>query len=143
MTNSKKKYTLLPEHKARFPEWRDKWIANAMSTKPMDDDDRAQTRAAIIGMYRSAGLEPPPESRIIFVPSPFVARFAAGFASWIWHLRSATDDATRAATADATDDTTAATYDATRAARFPSASSGRYRTSQSPPRSHLRSRIAP
>jgi hypothetical protein len=69
-------------------------------------------------MYESAGLEPPPSDRIVFVPSPFVARFAAGFASWIWHKRSA---ATRAATVAATDAATdaatrAATDDATRAA---------------------------
>ena len=35
------KYKLLPEHEARFPEWRDRWIANAMSTEAMTDDDRA------------------------------------------------------------------------------------------------------
>jgi hypothetical protein len=129
MTNSKKKYTLLPEHKARFPEWQNKWIANAMSTKPMDDDDRAQMKAAIVGMYQAAGLEPPPEHRIVFVPSPFVARFASGFASWIWHQRDATSvathdatygatrDATRDATSDATDDAThVATRDATHVA---------------------------
>ena len=114
-----KKYTLLPEHKARFAEWRDKWIANAMSTKPMDSDERATVRRAIIGMYRAAGLEPPPDHRIVFVPSPFVARFATGFASWIWHKRS--DAATYAATVDATVDATraatdAATVDATYAA---------------------------
>jgi hypothetical protein len=125
-----KKYSLRPEHEARFAEWRDKWIANAMSTRAMDADERATVRAAIAGMYESAGLEPPPSDRIVFVPSPFVARFAAGFASWIWHKRSAatdaatdaatyaaTDDATRDATGAATDAATrAATDDATRAA---------------------------
>lgn len=103
-----KKYSLRPEHEARFAEWRDKWIANAMSTRAMDADERATVRAAIAGMYESAGLEPPPSDRIVFVPSPFVARFAAGFASWIWHKRSAatyaaTDAATYAATVAATD----------------------------------------
>jgi hypothetical protein len=113
-----KKYSLRPEHEARFAEWRDKWIANAMSTRAMDADERATVRAAIAGMYEAAGLEPPPSDRIVFVPSPFVARFAAGFASWIWHKRSAaTDAATHAATYAATDAATrAATDDATRAA---------------------------
>lgn len=127
-----KKYSLRPEHEARFAEWRDKWIANAMSTRAMDADERATVRAAIAGMYESAGLEPPPSDRIVFVPSPFVARFAAGFASWIWHKRSAATDAatraatyaaTRAATGDATGDATraatvAATDDATDAATY-------------------------
>jgi len=115
---STKKYSLLPEHKARFSEWRDKWIANAMSTKAMDEAERSTVRTAIIGMYKAAGLEPPPEHRIVFVPSPFVARFAAGFASWIWHARStyaATDEATYAATDEATG---AATYEATYEATF-------------------------
>jgi hypothetical protein len=112
-----KKYSLRPEHEARFAEWRDKWIANAMSTRAMDADERATVRAAIAGMYESAGLEPPPSDRIVFVPSPFVARFAAGFASWIWHKRSAatdaaTDAATRAATRAATDAATVAATDA-------------------------------
>ena len=75
-----------------------------MSTAPMTNDDRAACRAAVIGMYAAAGLPPP---RVVFVPSPFVARFAAGFAAAIWHrrkvaaTRAATDDATRAATRDA------------------------------------------
>ena len=33
-------YTLLPEYRARFDEWRDRWIANALSAKPMDDEER-------------------------------------------------------------------------------------------------------
>ena len=107
----KKLYTLLPEHEARFPEWRDRWIANAMSTKAMDDEARQIMRTAIAGLYRAANLEPPPERRIVFVPSPFVGTFAAGFAAWIWWRREhgdsdATDGATRGATDDATDDAT-------------------------------------
>lgn len=34
------KYTLTDEHRAQLPAWRDKWIANAMSTAPMTDADR-------------------------------------------------------------------------------------------------------
>ena len=97
-----------PEHREQLAAWRDKWIANAMSTKAMDDHDKTQMRIAIKGLYESAGLTPPPAHRIVFVPSPFVAAFAGGFAAAIWHNRK-TDAATRAATCDAT-------YDATNAA---------------------------
>ena len=120
-----KKYKLTPEHKVQLKPWTDRWIANAMSTKPMDNADRAAMRVAIKGLYESAGLESPPDHRIVFVPSPFVLRFASGFAAATWYLKknkkpatyAATDDATRAATDDATYDATdAATDDATRAA---------------------------
>lgn len=75
----KKLYSLTKEHEARLPEWRDHWIANAMSTRKMDDMDQKITRDAIVGLYQAAGLEPPPPNRIIFVSSPFIAAFAAGF----------------------------------------------------------------
>jgi hypothetical protein len=112
----KKLYTLTDEHRAELEPWAKKWIANAMRTRPMDEWDRKQTREAIKGLYRAADLTPPPDHRIVFVPSPFVLRFAAGFASAIWYLREqglTTSAATRAATRAAT---YAATYAATSAA---------------------------
>src|SRR5215467_2577623 len=109
-----KKYSLTDEHRAQLEPWAEKWIANAMSTKPMDDNDRTICIDAVRRMYAAAGLDPP--LNIVFVPSPFVLRFAAGFATAIWHLRKQ-GAATRAATEDATDAATlAATRDATRAA---------------------------
>ena len=102
---SMKKYSLTAAHRAQLKPWVDKWIANAMSTKPMDDTDRAVTREAMKGLYRAAELEPPPDHRIVFVSSPFVLRFSAGFASAIWWLRkknAATRLATDAAMNDAT-----------------------------------------
>lgn len=83
----KKKYTLTPEHRARLPEWRDKWIANAMSTAAMTEDDRERCRDAVRRLYEAAGLKAPPPHRIVFVPSPFVATYAGGFAAWVWHQR--------------------------------------------------------
>ena len=70
------RYKLTKEHQAQLAPWRDKWIANAMSTAPMDDAERDRVREAVRGLYRAAGLTPPPDNRIVFVPSPFVARFA-------------------------------------------------------------------
>ena len=35
-----KKYSLTPEHEAQMKPWADKWIANAFSTKPMDDKEK-------------------------------------------------------------------------------------------------------
>ena len=117
---AKKKYSLTEEHRAQLKPWADRWIKNAMSTTAMTEEDRVICIDAVKRLYREAKLEPPPDHRIIFVSSPFVMRFAAGFAAWIWYLRKnnaatddATDAATRAATYDATD---AATDDATDAA---------------------------
>jgi hypothetical protein len=127
-----KRYTLTPEHRAELPGWADRWIANAMSTAPMTDEDRAICVDAVHGLYRAANLPPP--KHIIFVASPFVLAFAGGFAAARWHLskagaqiaaieatdaatRSATDAATRSATYAATRSATdAATYAATYAA---------------------------
>ena len=119
------KYSLTPDHSAQLKPWSDRWIANAMSTSPMTADDREQCRIAVEQMYALAGK---PVPRVVFVPSPFVARFASGFAAAIWWHRanpnsqlSATLDATSAATLAATeaatlDATSDATLDATRAA---------------------------
>ena len=118
---TKKKYELTPEHRAQLEPWAQRWIANAMSTAPMMETDREAMRVAVRGLYRAAKLEPPPDARIVFVPSPFVLRFAGGFAAGLWHLsnkcptRDATSDATRAATMDATETATwAATLAGTR-----------------------------
>ena len=110
-----KKYELTEEHRAQLKPHADWWIKNALSTKAMDDHDRSEMRKAIKGLYESANLVPPPDERIVFVSSPFVARFAGGFAAAIWWLRNNKKenvmDATRAATQAATWD---ATRDATR-----------------------------
>jgi len=107
-----KLYELTDEHRKQLKPWADRWTSNAMSTKPMDNEDRRITREAIKGLYVAANLIPPPDHRIVFVSSPFVGRFAAGFAAAIWHQRktgckdAATSDATYAATRAATRDAT-------------------------------------
>lgn len=77
-----------PEHKAMLPEWRDKWIANALLTRQMTEEDRTKCRQAIHDMYRIANLPDIPDERIVFVPSPIAARIIGGFAAWIWDCRS-------------------------------------------------------
>jgi hypothetical protein len=86
-------YSLTEEHRAQLKPWGDLWTANAMSTKAMDDADRAAMRVAVRGMYEAAGLKPPPDHRIVFVPSPFVLRLAGGHAAGIWYLRNLPSDA--------------------------------------------------
>ena len=107
------KYTLTDEHRAQLKPWADKWIANALSTKPMDDADRAAMCAALRGQYEASGI--PWHGRVVFVASPLSARFVSGFAAAIWYRRrrEATNEATYAATDEATHE---ATYAATRAA---------------------------
>ena len=73
------KYKLLPEHAAQFGPWVKKWVDNSFSVKKMDIEDKKKSIAAINGMYLAAKLEVP--KNIVFVPSPFVLRFASGFAS--------------------------------------------------------------
>ena len=100
---SVKKYKLTPEHQAALGAWRDRWIANAMSTEAMTEADREACREAVNGMYAAANLPLP--KRIVFVPSPFVLRFAGGFAASIWSQRRSagdTGDATKRVTEDAT-----------------------------------------
>ncbi|WP_206659554.1 DUF6745 domain-containing protein [Hansschlegelia zhihuaiae] len=121
-------YRLTDEHRAQLGPWAQRWIANAMSTKPMDDEDRAEMRAAIVGMYQAADLAPP--RNIVFVPSPLVGQIAAGFAAAIWHDRktyaatdAATSAATDAATSAATDAATSAATDAATSAATDAATS--------------------
>ena len=145
---SRKRYSFedYPEHRKKLKEWNDKWIENVMSTTPMSEEDKAMMVIAIKGLYESAGLNPPDTNRIVFVPSPFVATFAGGFASsiiyrkenrgidnsqdatsdTIWEAaEAATEKATREAAREATRDATSAaagaatrsaTWDATLAA---------------------------
>lgn len=97
----KKKYSLPPEHRAQMRPWAQKWIANAMSTKPMDASDKAAMKEAVVGLYEAANLPPP--KNIVFVPSPLVGNVTAGLAAAIWWLRHAE---TYAATYDATHEAT-------------------------------------
>lgn len=123
MAVRKKKYVLTPDHRGQLGPWADRWIANAMSTRPMDESDREAMRVAVAGLYEAAGLRQP--KHVVFVPSPLVLAFAGSFAAGVWHVSqhglpgAATLDATRAATLAATRDATyAATLAATRAATY-------------------------
>ncbi len=125
---TRKLYELTPEHRARLPEWRDRWIDIICATQAMTDEERAGCREAVTGLYAAANLPPP--RHVVFVPSPIVLAVAGGFAAAIWELRrrGATAGAltdvravVRAATWDATGDATsaatmAATWAATEAA---------------------------
>ena len=115
-----KKYKLTKEHEAQLPAWRDKFIANTMSTKKMDDEEKEICRKAVKAMYSAADLTPPPDERIVFVSSPFISRFAGGFAAAIWHMRKnkKAEKATNVATWDTTAATEAAVRDATAVATW-------------------------
>jgi len=102
-----KEYHLTEEHRAQLKPWADQWIVNALSTKPMDEEERAMCRDAAVRMYAAAGKTLSPD-RVVFVPSPFIARFVTGFASEIWRRKmisgvpaEATAEATAMAAKDA------------------------------------------
>lgn len=80
-----KKYTLTDEHRSMLKPWADKWIANAMSTRPMSSDERSAARAAVDGMYLASKLAKP-KLGTHFVRSPFALRFAGGFLSGLLEL---------------------------------------------------------
>mgnify|MGYP000057583559 CR=1 FL=1 len=97
----------------------DKWIANALSTEPVDPQLAAKS---VKSLYAAAGLKEP---RVIVVPSPKIMAFAGVLSACILQFRkdgttatsAATSAATRAATSAATRAaTSAATYAATHAA---------------------------
>src|SRR5262245_34816035 len=113
---TKKKYSLTDEHKAQLPAWHARGLAKALSTEPMTEDDRKRSVKAVLEMYAAANLPAP--KNIVFVPSPFVLRFAGGFAAAIWYLRrNSTRSATWSATANATESATwSATANATESA---------------------------
>jgi hypothetical protein len=78
-----------PEHEAQLGAWRDRWIANALNTTPMDDNDREQMREAVRLMYDAAKLEQP--RNIVFAAGPISGAIAAGVAMGVWFLRECED----------------------------------------------------
>ena len=80
-TTQKPKYTLTPEHRAQLKPWADKWIANAMSCKPMSADDKLDCVSHVKNLYRVAKLAEP--EHVLFVKSPFALVVAGGFAAAI------------------------------------------------------------
>ena len=50
------KYELTERHRNELKPWAERWIANAMSTKQMDDEEKEITKKAILGIYAAAKL---------------------------------------------------------------------------------------
>src|SRR5258708_40139916 len=101
---NKKLYKLTPKHKKILETWSKQWIDNALSTKAMDNEEKDICRKNVRKMYKIAGLIPP--KNIVFVPSPFVLRFAGGLAEAIWDKRKYKNSETRSTTRLATDSAT-------------------------------------
>lgn len=89
MTVEQKKYSFAdhPEHEAQLEAWRDKWIANALSTEPANREIMAK---AVNGLYEAANLDLP--LSILFVRSPLAVAIAGGVAAGIWWLRENPDE---------------------------------------------------
>jgi len=115
-----KKYKLTPEHKQELKTYKDKWIKNALSTKPMNDKEKQICKENVINMYKSNNLVPP--KNIVFVSSPFILRFASGLAIALLKRKVSnnfTNNATNTAIYDINYDITYdGTYTATRTATY-------------------------
>jgi len=73
---------LTDEMRAELKPHAEKWIANGLSTKPMDDNDKSEFKSAIEQAYKLIGRKEP---RVVFVKSPLVGKYAAGLASALLH----------------------------------------------------------
>src|ERR1051326_8540389 len=94
--------SLTPEQKARFAEWRDRWIKIGLCT---DQADRDKFERAAIECYRHAGLAPP--KRIVWVQSPLVLAYAGPIAMYLLDrgaVHGAVNDAVNDAVHDAVRD---------------------------------------
>src|SRR5215472_1375565 len=68
--------SLTESQRARFPEWRDRWIAAGLSTEPAD---RTRAEAAYRACYRYTGLDD--GVPIVWVESPIVGALAAAIST--------------------------------------------------------------
>lgn len=83
-TATKQKYVLTEEHRAQLKPWADKWIANAMSTRPMSADEKLDCIGHVNKLYEVAKLTKP--DHVLFVSSPFALVVAGGFAAAVCEL---------------------------------------------------------
>lgn len=74
-----------PEHKEQLKPHADWWIANALSCKQMDDEDRAAMLIAMPGLYQAANLEVPKFYH--FCDGPVSGAFASAIAAGVWWIR--------------------------------------------------------
>ena len=104
---------LTDAQRAQMPAWRDRWIKNGLSCAPMDSADRIAVERSVRSLYRRIKMAEP--KAVLFVPSPFVLRVAAGIAGGAIHairngwpdnrsaVRSALDSAVRSTVGPAVD----------------------------------------
>ena len=71
---------LTEAQKARFGEWRDKWIEIGLNTSPITPEEKERFTAAVARCYKAADFEPP--SQVLWVSSPFVLAHEAPTLAW-------------------------------------------------------------
>ena len=75
-----------PEHMALVKPHTEKWIANALSTEPMNDEDRRiLTEEAMPGLYKAADFEPPKIG--VFGSGPISSALGSAVAACVWWIR--------------------------------------------------------
>lgn len=79
-------YVLTDEQRAMLPLYRDKYMKNTNNCDPMTEEDKRICTEAVMELYVLAELPLP--KAVVFVESPLVLRYAAGYAgSWWWQKR--------------------------------------------------------
>lgn len=81
---TKELYSLTDAHRAQLKPHADFWIANALSTRQMDEAERESCRVSIPQLYQAADLPVP--KNIVFVESPLTLAISGSFAAAIWWL---------------------------------------------------------
>ncbi len=69
--------------RARMPEWREWWCANAVRTDPMSAAERDEARKHIVALYEVNGYEPPKD--ILFVGGPLSGAIETAIMAGIWY----------------------------------------------------------
>lgn len=76
---------LTEEQRANLAVYHEKWVALALSTGRMTEEERHRVPVHVHGLYAAAKLDLP--KAVVVVPGPLCMALAGGAAAWWWHQR--------------------------------------------------------